>query len=312
MAILSKKYDITFPLDADQASNIDEMFLDLYRQLGTSLLGGETPSLAALDKGSVIITNATGNLVGLEPVATGQVIISQGVDKAPVWSTSPTITGGFTLNGNLLFTTDATYNIGNTATNRPNSLNLSNRLTSNTVVVSPSTTGYVWFANPDRTLIRSPVDGQLTFLNTAETDFTRVNFGGITSAFVALKRSGTILQSRLGDDTDFGSFEGLTPVTAYAVDGAITIAPRIAKITKGSAAALTLADPSAAQEGTQMIITAQTAFAHTVDNSAGSGFNAGGAASDIATFGGAIGDTFHIAAINTKWNVISLRNVTLA
>ncbi len=100
-------------------------------------------------------------------------------------------------------------------------------------------------------------------------------------------------------------------VAAAAGDGAIAIADGIVKITKATAAALTLADPAAGDEGTGILIIAATAQAHTVSNAAGSGFNGGGAASDVATFGGAIGDNMWIVAIGGKWFVAHLRNVIL-
>lgn len=120
-----------------------------------------------------------------------------------------------------------------------------------------------------------------------------------------------IVSVRNSANSVYGSIIARHQPTDHTGDGAITIAPGVAHISKGSAAALTLADPAASDEGTVIIITAETAFAHTVSNAAGSGFNAGGAASDVATFGGAIGDSIVIIAINGKWNVLSLRNVTL-
>lgn len=104
-------------------------------------------------------------------------------------------------------------------------------------------------------------------------------------------------------------------VATYTVAGAIAIPTTkqnvYVKLSAGSGIALTLADPTAAQEGQEMLIQAEAAQAYTVSNAAGSGFNAGGAGTDVATFGGAIGDNFHIKAVGTKWNVILLRNVTL-
>jgi len=59
--------------------------------------------------------------------------------------------------------------------------------------------GYIQFAA--RSLFRSPSDGVLTIKNNAETDFNRLQFGGTTSSFPALKRSTTTLQARLADDS---------------------------------------------------------------------------------------------------------------
>jgi hypothetical protein len=100
--------------------------------------------------------------------------------------------------------------------------------------------------------------------------------------------------------------------TLASADGAIAAKTGTVVITKGSAAALTLADPTAGtDDGCRLFIVSATAFAHTVSNAAGSGFNAGGAASDVGTFGGARGDGFEVEAYNGVWYVRNLRNVTL-
>lgn len=46
--------------------------------------------------------------------------------------------------------------------------------------------------------------------------------GGITSSFPALKRSGTILQARLADDSAYGTFQGKLQTDANAVSESIT------------------------------------------------------------------------------------------
>lgn len=85
-------------------------------------------------------------------------------------------------------------------------------------------------------------------------------------------------------------------------------------ITKATAAALTLADPSVRDDGLVLTIASTTAAAHTVDNSAGSGFNGAGAGSDVGTFGAAIGNGFSVYAYGGAWYVVpgSNLNVTLA
>lgn len=84
-------------------------------------------------------------------------------------------------------------------------------------------------------------------------------------------------------------------------------------ITKAGVAALTLVDPTATiHDGVTLCFISATAQAHTLSNAAGSGFNAGGAASDVGTFGGAIGDGIVCTAYQGKWLVISKTNVTLA
>lgn len=68
-------------------------------------------------------------------------------------------------------------------------------------IVIGNSLGYLQFTS--RSVVRSPADGQFTISNAAENDFGRLNFGGTTSSFPALKRSSTTLQVRLADDSDY-------------------------------------------------------------------------------------------------------------
>lgn len=61
---------------------------------------------------------------------------------------------------------------------------------------------YYW---QGRSKIGAPADGQITLSNNAKTDFSRLNLGGVTAAFVALKRNGAGVDIRNGDDTAFGA-----------------------------------------------------------------------------------------------------------
>lgn len=98
-----------------------------------------------------------------------------------------------------------------------------------------------------------------------------------------------------------------------SADGAITIKDGVVVITKAGVAALTLADPTATVDDYKTLrIISVTANAHTVSNAAGSGFNAGGAGSDVGTFGGAKGDGMTVMAYQGDWYVVDKTNVTLA
>jgi hypothetical protein len=102
------------------------------------------------------------------------------------------------------------------------------------------------------------------------------------------------------------------PIQSLSVSGAIPIRHGVTVLTKAGVGVMTLVDPtSGIHDGVEMTIISSTAQAHTVSNAAGSGFNAGGAATDVGTFGGAIGDGFQIVAYGGKWLVKVLRNVTL-
>ena len=60
----------------------------------------------------------------------------------------------------------------------------------------------------------SQSEGVWTMWNANSTDFNRLQWGGTTSAFPSLKRSGTTLQVRLADDSGFASISGLVDLTA--------------------------------------------------------------------------------------------------
>lgn len=119
--------------------------------------------------------------------------------------------------------------------------------------------------------------------------------------------------ARPGDDPLY-----LSPVSAIAASGAVGLPTgnTFFHITKSSAAAvLTIIDPTATvHDGLTLTFVSDTAQAHTLDNSAGSGFfSSGGASKDIGTFGGAIGDGFAIQAYQGKWYILPGQslNVTL-
>lgn len=101
-------------------------------------------------------------------------------------------------------------------------------------------------------------------------------------------------------------------VDSYAAAGAIAVPTTkqnvFVKLSAGSAAAMTLADPTYAQEGQEMLIQAEAAQAYTVAGT----FNAGGGGADLATFGGAVGDNIHVKAVSLQWHVINLNGVTIS
>lgn len=100
--------------------------------------------------------------------------------------------------------------------------------------------------------------------------------------------------------------------SAASADGAITQKQGVVYITKAGIAVLTIADPVATtDDGKTLTVISTTANAHTLSNGAGSGFNAGGAATDVGTFGGAKGDNIMITAYQGKWYVVAKTNVTL-
>lgn len=98
---------------------------------------------------------------------------------------------------------------------------------------------------------------------------------------------------------------------AISANGAITQKEGSVVISKAGVAVLTIADPVATTDDFKLLrIISVTANAHTVTYV--TGFNGGGAATDVATFGGAKGDNLVIMAYQGVWYVVSKVNVTLA
>lgn len=104
--------------------------------------------------------------------------------------------------------------------------------------------------------------------------------------------------------------------TVVSADGAIPVTPGVYSVTKGSAAALTLAAPTAGDpsaggdDGARIIVVSETAFAHVI-TCASVGFN-GKAASGTATFAAAKGNGVTLTARNGQWWVLSNVGVTIA
>lgn len=95
-----------------------------------------------------------------------------------------------------------------------------------------------------------------------------------------------------------------------AIDVSLLVAPHtLITLNKASAAAMTLAAPSKAQDGIMVTISSNTAAAHTVTYTAG--FNADTTSSDVATFAATKGNAFTIMAMGGRWGMVSASGVTL-
>lgn len=103
-------------------------------------------------------------------------------------------------------------------------------------------------------------------------------------------------------------------VEVEAASGAIGIKEGKAYITKAGIAALTLVAPTAGlpaaggDDGKTLTIIATTAYAHTVTTPA----NAINGSLHVATFGGAIGNSFAVSAYNGTWWQVPSSSVTLS
>lgn len=137
-----------------------------------------------------------------------------------------------TLGGTAIFSFNTTGAINSTTT-----IGLAAGGSNQNITLTPSGTGIVSVATAlsvgatstigftGRTSLRSTADGVLTIWNAAQTDFTRLQFGGTDGNFPAIKRSTTNIHFRLADDSDwtylFGS--GFVSNKAAANGGAGTV-----------------------------------------------------------------------------------------
>jgi hypothetical protein len=107
--------------------------------------------------------------------------------------------------GHLLAATDNTYDIGASGATRPRNVFVAGTgtfggdLTSAGSVVCGSGSGFNF--GTARGSIQAASDGVFRLLNNAGTDFSRLQFGGTTNSFPALKRSGGSLDVRFADDS---------------------------------------------------------------------------------------------------------------
>ena len=102
-------------------------------------------------------------------------------------------------------------------------------------------------------------------------------------------------------------------VTLAAASGAIAVAGGTVVITKtGSLAAMTLAAPTAAQNGMILRVTSATAFAHTVTATSLIDDGVTGGSKTTATFAAFAGASMELMAYEGKWHTLSLKAVTVA
>lgn len=100
-------------------------------------------------------------------------------------------------------------------------------------------------------------------------------------------------------------------LTVYSADGAIAVASGQAVITKGSAAAMTLAAPTTAQNGIVVVITAGSDFAHVI-TSTGNILDGTTGANNTITLAAFKGSSCTLMAYGQKWLVLSNQVATIA
>lgn len=117
--------------------------------------------------------------------------------------------GGTTYGSSIVFNSDNTYDIGAVGATRPRTGYFGTDVVASRFIASTgtaSTSGYAFGSSTG--FIQSTANGVFVLTNAAGTDFSRLQFGGTTSSFPALKRSGTGILVRTADDSSPAWFVG--------------------------------------------------------------------------------------------------------
>ena len=125
-----------------------------------------------------------------------------GSARALEFVTDGTARWQITTAGNLIAATDASFDIGAIGATRPR-----NYYGSGDVQVGGGVqvAAANFYAFATRGTIAASANGVFLLRNAAATDFDRLQFGGTTSSFPALKRNGAILDVKLADDSAYAS-----------------------------------------------------------------------------------------------------------
>ena len=164
------------------------------------------------------------------------------------------------------------------------------------------------------TSISAPTDNQIDIEVNGADDFriTANTFTALSGSTIATNTiaettaaTGVTIDSLLIKDGMVGVFQAITG------DGAITIQNAVVVLSKGSAAAITIAAPTAGtHDGIVIEVIAISAQAHVI-TSAVDGFNAKGSSGTV-TFTAAIGNAVTLRAYNGHWYTVNQTGVTVA
>lgn len=147
-----------------------------------------------------LVVGGSNKVVGSGGGNSGEIIVQKDADGGGVMIAREGIGNRWLFagaTGHLLAQTDNSFDIGASGANRPRNGFFGGNLawgTSNTLSCT------------NRTAFSCPADGVLTLSVNVGGDFDRLQFGGTSASFPALKRSSAALQARLADDTNFADF----------------------------------------------------------------------------------------------------------
>jgi hypothetical protein len=126
----------------------------------------------------------------------------------------------------------------------------------------------------------------------------------LASSFLMFNSAGELVAD------DYPSFSLRNPQSSYTVDGAIAVTGGTHLIAKTSAAAMTIAAPTAADAGLRLTIQANTDFAHVITFTGSTLLDGTTGANLTVTLTAFKGSCIVIEAVGTKWHLVSSSNVT--
>lgn len=141
---------------------------------------------------------------------------------------------------------------------------------------------------------------------------------GVNQTFMTLALAQTVTGQKtfvapvlgVATGTSLALTAGLTEgVTTISGDGAVTLASGTVVLTKGSAAAITVAAPSS-QDGTKIRIISNSDFAHVVTFTGSTLLDGTTGANLTVTMTAFKGSAIEVVAVGTKWLLVSSSNVT--
>jgi hypothetical protein len=130
------------------------------------------------------------------------------------WASARAVPGA----GHLLFTPDNTYDIGASGATRPRDVRVARNIIG-AGVIEAGAGSTIYFSG--RSAIGSSSDGVIALYNNANTDFSRLQFGGTTSSFPALKRNAAQLDVKLADDSGHAQINAQVFQSASTTGGVI-------------------------------------------------------------------------------------------
>lgn len=181
--------------------------------------------LAATTGNFLIGPSGTDGNYKLDVQASGSTGTMRVFDQGGAGSTLAVIQAGASQSGNLL---SVRNNAGTELASVSSGGNVQGQY-----FISANGTGFYWLS---RSVLLSPSDGVIQISNNAGSDFNRLQFGGTTSSFPAIKRSSAGLQARLADDSAFTTIQasnyisndgstGITGATCSSFKNGICVAP---------------------------------------------------------------------------------------